>query len=152
MGNVFLVLALHNSAFSFLLLYPRLPKTSYLKMIDIWFVALMLIPSVEVIVHVFGYLSRTKFRVYPSKQTQIDTKFKGKLQIGTRVQQNLSLAPGFGGELPSKECWNEALKSKGIGHCLKKSTTACNIILPVFFVIFLVTFISIGILLKHNLI
>ena len=93
-------------------------------MIDLWFVALMLIPSVEVILHSIGYLSRTKLRLYPSTP-------------------------------PSKECWNEILensKSKGIGHCLKNITTVCNIIMPIFFVIFLATFISTGILLKHNLI
>ena len=93
-------------------------------MIDIWFVALMLIPSVEVILHSIGYLSRTKLSIYPSTP-------------------------------PSKECWNEVSensKSKGMGQCLKNITTICNIIMPIFFVIFLVSFISTGILLKHNLI
>ena len=165
-----LILALQYSAFSFLSLYIRLPATSYLKMIDIWFVALMLIPSVEVILHTIGYLSRTKLSTpstpckpcTPCKQTQfgnrlqaklkIGTRLRKKLQIGTRVQQNFSLALDSEEKLPSKECWNEASRSNVFGHYLKRSRTFCSIFLPIFFVIFLVIFISTGILLKHKLI
>ena len=117
-------------------------------MIDIWFVALMLIPSVEVILHAIGYLSRTKLRVYTSRQTQIGIRQHAKLQIG-----NMTL--GYEKKPLAKQCWNDVFEDsrfKGIGHCLKKFTTISNIIMPIFFVVFLVTFISMGILLKHNLI
>ena len=174
-----LILALQYSAFSFLSLYIRLPATSYLKMIDVWFVALMLIPSVEVILHTIGYLSRTKLSTpstpckpctpcksckpyTPCKQSpfgnrlraklQIGTRLRKKLQIGTRVQQNFSLAVDSEEKSPSKECWNEASRSNVFGHYLKRSRTFCSIFLPIFFVIFLVIFISTGILLKHKLI
>ena len=165
-----LILALQYSAFSFPSIYIRLPATSYLKMIDIWFVALMLIPSVEVILHTFGYLSRIKLSTpstpckpcTPCKQTQfgnrlqaklkIGTRLRKKLQIGTRVQQNFSLALDSEEKSPSKECWNEASRSNVFGHYLKRSRTFCSIFLPIFFFIFLVIFISTGILLKHKLI
>ena len=139
-------------------------------MIDIWFVALMLIPSIEVILHTFGYLSRTKLSTpttpckpcTPCKQTQfgnrlqaklkIGTRLRKKLQIGTRVQQNFSLALDSEEKSQSIECWNEASRSNVFGHYLKRSRTFCSIFLPIFFFIFLVIFISTGILLKHKLI
>ena len=124
-------------------LFSRLPRTSYLKMIDLWFIALMLIPTNEVILHCIGYLSRIKV----NKDSKVEPK-PIKVNVNSRVTTvNYPYTP------PSKENWKEISKdskSDKEGQCLKKIRMIRTILSPILFVIFLVSFICVGILLKYK--
>ena len=102
-------------------------------MIDLWFIALMVIPTNEVIVHCVTYLSRIKLNQDKAKPESV------KVNVNTKITS-------------VTDAWDilEDSKDKRVGKNLEKITYFCNIFMPIFFVIFLVSFILIGLLLKYN--
>ena len=109
-------------------------------MIDLWFIALMVIPTNEVIVHCIAYLSRIKLSQDKAKPESV------KVNVNTKIT---SVTYPY---TPTTYPWDilEYSKGKRVGNSLKKITNFCNIFMPVFFVIFLVSFILIGLRLKYK--
>ena len=111
-------------------------------MIDLWFIALMVIPTNEVIVHCITYLSRIKSSQDKAKPESVKVNVNKKI-----TSVNFPYTP------PTTNPWDillEDSKGKRVGKNLRRITYFCNIFMPIFFVIFLITFILIGIRLKYK--
>ena len=121
-----------------MILHYRLPKTSYLKMIDIWFIFTIFMPFIEVILHTISDYLRIKLKDFDRiKQEKVPVKTGN---IVTVAPVMFSVA----------DTHTKAKKDK----ILRKIDLIKNIgkyCLPSIFVIFSISFISIGMYLKYNI-
>ena len=121
-----------------MILHFRLPKTSYLKMIDIWFIFTIFMPFIEVILHTISDYLRIKLKDFDRiKQEKVPVKTGN---IVTVAPVMFSVA----------DTHTKAKKDK----ILRKIDLIKNIgkyCLPSIFVIFSISFISIGMYLKYNI-
>ena len=116
-------------------------------MIDLWFFGLMLIPSCEVALHTLNYNSRQK-----SPQKELNQIEPESLKVS--ILNSSSITKPYGIKTQSdiwKKIMNDAKKERK-RIILRQIVNYCAIALPIFFVIFLVIFISMGLLLKYNII
>ena len=129
-------------------------------MIDLWFLGLMLIPTAEVLLHSIGYLARIKLKEANSNQFEPESM---KISVNSKVTTVTppSSSKDFWNRIikpypynpPSKDFWKKILKdskSERSGKYLGKITKIFTIVLAIFFVIFVVAFVSLGLLLKYN--
>ena len=114
----------------------RLPQTSYLKMIDIWLLFTLVVPFVNAVLH--GYLDFLRTRL---KSLKADPRMawspetSGKIFVLDKTvnEQNRQ---------------NEKLVKK-LGFKMKVVQMTLMFGVPVFAVIFTITFFSVGFLIKH---
>ena len=134
-------------------------------MIDLWFLGLMLIPTAEVLLHSIGYLARIKLKEAKSNQFEPESM---KISVNSKVTTVTKHTPNsppsskdFWNKIitpypynpPSKDFWKKILKdskNERSGKYLGKITKIFTIALGIFFVIFVVAFICLGLLLKYN--
>ena len=121
-----------------MILHYRLPKTSYLKMIDIWFIFTMFMPFTEVILHTISDYLRIKLKDLDKiKQEKVPVKTGNMVTVAPAM---FSVADTHIMARKDKILQKlDLIKNIGI-YCL-----------PCIFVIFTITFISIGMYLKYNI-
>ena len=116
----------------------RLPTTSYLKMIDIWFIFTMFMPFGEVIVHTICDYLRIQLK-------DLDKIKQDTVQIQTNKVMRV---------VPAAFSVSDTYKMARKNQILQKLRLIKNIgkyCLPSIFVVFSITFISIGMYLKYGL-
>ena len=116
-------------------------------MIDLWFFGLMLIPSCEVALHTLSYNSRLK-----SCQKELNQVEPESLKISTLNSSTITKPFEI---TTQSDIWKKIIndaKKERKRIILRQIANYCSIALPIFFVVFLVTFISMGLLLKYNII